>query len=86
MSNMIKESFKRNIFSKIGYLLSKKGFDDIKVKMDYKNVGGAMLIGVNGVVIKAHGSSDLQSFLSALNNAYTLVKEDIVEKIKKELN
>ena len=83
---MIKESFKRNIFSKIGYLLSKKGFDDIKVKMDYKNVGGAMLIGVNGVVIKAHGSSDYQSFLSALNNAYTLVKEDIVEKIKKELN
>ena len=54
--------------------------------MDYKNVGGAMLIGVNGVVIKAHGSSDLQSFLSALNNAYTLVNEDIVEKIKKELN
>ena len=85
MSQMIKDSFKRNIFSKIGYLLSKKGFDEIKVKMDYKNVGGAMLVGINGVVLKAHGSSDVQSFLSALNNAYVLVKEDIVSKIKKEI-
>lgn len=85
MSQMIKDAFKRNLLSKIGYLCSKKGIDGIKTKMDYKNVGGALLLGVNGVVIKAHGSSDTRSFLSALDNAYKLTKVDIVSKIKKEL-
>lgn len=85
MSMMIKDSFKRNILSKVGYLFSHKGFDEMKEKMDYKNVGGAMLLGVNGVVIKAHGSSDVKSFLSALDNAYVLTKEEIVRKIKEEL-
>lgn len=85
MSQMIKEAFKKNLLTKIGYLFSKKGIDGIKTKMDYKNVGGALLLGVNGIVIKAHGSSDARSFMSALENAYKLAKVDIVNKIKEEL-
>ena len=86
MSGMLKTAFKRNIFSMIGYLFSKKGIEEMKQKMDYKNVGGALLMGVNGVVIKAHGSSDVKSFLSALENGYKLVSVDIVNKFKEELN
>ena len=85
MSSMLKTAFKRNVFSMIGYLFSKKGIEEMKQKMDYKNVGGALLMGVNGVVIKAHGSSDVQSFLSALENGYKLVSVDIVNKFKEEL-
>ena len=86
MSSMLKTAFKRSVFSMIGYLFSKKGIEEMKQKMDYKNVGGALLMGVNGVVIKAHGSSDVQSFLSALENGYKLVSVDIVNKFKEELN
>ena len=85
MSKMIKDAFKKNVLTMIGYLFSKKGINEIKKKMDYKNVGGALLMGVNGVVIKAHGSSDVRSFLSALENGYKLVEVDIVNKFKKEL-
>lgn len=85
MSQMIKDAFKKNLLTKIGYLFSKKGIDGIKTKMDYKNVGGALLLGVNGIVIKAHGSSDARSFMSALENAYKLGKVDIVNRIKEEL-
>ena len=85
MSKMIKDAFKKNVLTMIGYLFSKKGINEIKEKMDYKNVGGALLMGVNGVVIKAHGSSDVRSFLSALENGYKLVEVDIVNKFKKEL-
>ena len=85
MSQMMKEAFKKNLLTKIGYLFSKKGIDGIKIKMDYKNVGGALLLGVNGIVIKAHGSSDARSFMSALENAYKLGKVDIVNRIKEEL-
>lgn len=86
MTAMLKDAFKKNIFTILGYLLSKGGIKEIKEKMDYKNVGGALLMGVNGVVIKAHGSSDTQSFLSALENGYKLVSVDIVNKFKEELS
>ena len=85
MSYMIKEAFTRNFLSKIGYLFCKKGISEMKEKMDYKNVGGAMLVGVNGVVIKAHGNSDVRSFLSALELSYKLVNEKIIEKFQKVL-
>lgn len=82
MSELIKESFSRNIFSKIGYLFSRKGFKMMKQKMDYKSFGGAMLLGINGVAVKAHGSSDSYSFYCALKVAYRMSKEKIVDKIK----
>ncbi|MGP1414211.1 MAG: phosphate acyltransferase PlsX [Bacillales bacterium] len=83
---MLKEAFTSSIKSKIGYLLCKKGINNIAKKMDYKNVGGALLVGVNGVVIKAHGNSDEQSFLSSLKIAENLVKADIINKFKEKLD
>ena len=85
MSQMLKEGFKTNLFTKIGYLLSKKGVDELKSRMDYKNVGGAMLVGVNKIVVKAHGSSDVRSFLSAINLTKTLVESNVIEEFKKQL-
>lgn len=82
MSGMIKEAFYRNLSSKIGYLLAKKGFDEMKEIMNYKNFGGAMLLGVNGVVVKAHGNSDAYAFEKALDLALRMAKTNIVEDIK----
>jgi glycerol-3-phosphate acyltransferase PlsX len=85
MNNMIKAAFKRNILSKIGYLLSKKGFLEMKTTMDYKTTGGAMLLGVNGVVVKAHGSSDGFSFSYALEVALKMANADVIKLIKEGL-
>ena len=82
MSEMIKDVYKKNIFTKVAYLFTKSGITEMKEKMDYKNVGGALLGGVNGVVIKAHGSCDVKCFLSALDNAHRLVVHKIVEQFK----
>lgn len=85
MSNLIKKAFKKNIFTKIGYLFSKKGIVEMKETMDYKNVGGAMLVGVNKIVVKAHGNSDSTSFLSAINLTKKLVNSKVIDEFKKEL-
>ena len=85
MANMLKAGFKKNIFTKIGYLFAKSGVDDVKRKMDYKQYGGAMLLGVNKVVVKAHGSSDEIAFFSALKVCYNLIKKDIINKMKEEM-
>lgn len=82
LTGAMKKAFKRNIFSKLGYLLAKGGFSDMSKTFDYKNTGGAILIGVNNVVVKAHGNSDPRGFYSAIHVAYKMAKAEIVSKVK----
>jgi glycerol-3-phosphate acyltransferase PlsX len=85
MSGMIKANFKKNLWTKLGYLHVRKGFKDMSETMDYKSVGGAMLLGINGVVVKAHGNSDAYSFFSALKVAKQMVDYQVVNNIKESL-
>lgn len=85
MSSMIKDAFKMSFKTKIGYLFAKKGFKKIKETMDYKKVGGAFLIGVNTIPVKAHGNSNAESFFYSIRIAYNLAKQDIVKKIRENL-
>ena len=82
---MIKGAFKRNLWTKLGYLHVRKGFNNISETMDYKSTGGAMLLGINGVVVKAHGNSDAYSFKNALRVAHQMVDYQVVNKIKESL-
>lgn len=85
MSAMLKDGFKKNIFTMLGYLLARGGVNYVRDKMDYKKYGGAMLVGVNKVVVKAHGSSDEVAFFSALSVCYDLIKKDVISKMKEEM-
>ena len=85
MSSMIKNIFKKNIFTIIGYLHVRKGVKDMSETMDYKSTGGAMLLGVNGVVVKAHGNSDDYAFYHALKVAKKLSINNISKKIEEGL-
>ena len=85
MTTLLKRAFKKNIFTKIGYLFAKSGIKEMQEKMDYKRYGGAMLLGVNKVVVKGHGSSDARSFYHAIRVTYELIKKDMISKIKEEL-
>lgn len=85
MSNMIKSAFKRNLWSKLGYLHVAKGMKEMSETMDYKSTGGAMLLGVNGVVVKAHGNSNAYSFKCAMNIVKKMAEANIIEKIKEGL-
>lgn len=82
MANMVKSAFKRNLWSKLGYLHVRKGMKEMSETMDYKSTGGAMLLGVNGVVVKAHGNSDDYSFYCAMKVAKQLVDNNVIEQIK----
>lgn len=85
MNNMIKTSFKRNLFSKVGYLLSRKGFKEMKTKMDYRKYGGAILLGIQGVVVKAHGNSNAYAFYNALRVSKEMVDAKVVAAIQEEM-
>ena len=61
------------------------GLLKLKKEMDYKEYGGAPLLGVNGVVIKAHGSSDAKALFHAIRQAKACVEGKLVETIKEGL-
>ena len=70
MGSLMKHKiFKRNFFSKIGYLLCKPGVDEVMKMMDYREIGGTQFLGIKKPVIKAHGSSDALAFRNAIKQA-----------------
>ena len=67
--------------SKIGYLLASSGINKAKKKIDHKQHNGAMLVGLNGIVVKSHGNADKVSFANAIKNTVNLVKNKINDEI-----
>jgi glycerol-3-phosphate acyltransferase PlsX len=82
MNDMIKTAFKKSPIAILGYLFAKKGFDEMKNKLDYKQYGGAMLVGLNSVVVKAHGSSNDYAFFNAFRVAKEMVERNVVNTLK----
>ena len=85
ITTMLKEELYANFKSKIGALLAKGAFVRFKKRMDYTEYGGALLLGVNGCVIKAHGSSNAHAIKSAVNQAREFIIGDLVNIIKEEI-
>lgn len=68
--------------AKLGALMLKPVLRGVKCKLDYNNQGGACFLGINKVVVKAHGASKRKSICASVLQAATLAKSGIVEKIK----
>ncbi len=82
----VKHIINGSLKTKVGGLLLKGGFNGLKDKLDYTKHGGALFIGVNKTVIKAHGSSDRNSFKKAVLQAVEYASFNIFEKITEKLN
>jgi glycerol-3-phosphate acyltransferase PlsX len=83
---MIKdEIYSAPLISKIGAVLLKPVFKKLMVKFDYKEVGGAPFLGVNGICIKAHGSSDGKAFKNAIKQTKIFSERKILDKIKDQI-
>lgn len=85
ISSLIKEGFMNSIFSKLGYILSGPSIQRATKIMDPRMHNGAMLVGLNGVVVKSHGSTDAVGFSNAIKVAISLVENKINEQITEEL-
>ncbi|ADR25245.1 phosphate acyltransferase PlsX [Mycoplasmopsis bovis] len=84
--NLLKDKIMAKPIRKFGYLFLKGAFKDVAETLDYRNVGAAWLIGLNGLSIKCHGNSDTKAYLGALNQIKLVIKNNVLEAIKKELN
>jgi len=80
--SVIKEEIKKNPLATVGALLSKPAFDKVKKRLDYAEFGGAPLLGVDGVVIVAHGRSNAKAIKNAVRVAKQAVEGEMLAAIK----
>lgn len=86
LMNGIKDAFMKNILSKLAYLGVKSGIDDMKKQFDYKEYGGAVMLGVKKPVIKAHGSADANTFKNAIKQAVWFLENNLISEMERALN
>jgi len=86
VARMLKESIKKRLTGKIGYLLLKNAFRDFKKKTDYSEYGGAPLLGVTHPCIISHGRSTSRAIKNAIIVAVEIHKKRIVEAISGEFS
>jgi len=83
---LLKDVFLSSFKTKIGALLIKSELGIFKKKLDYKEYGGAPLLGINGNVVKAHGSSDSRAIKNAIKYAEKFAYSNVTDKIFEAIN
>jgi phosphate acyltransferase len=85
VSRMLKDEVTRTARRKVGALILKGAFDDIKKRMDYSEYGGAPLLGVNGGCIVCHGRSNAKAIKNAIRVAHDFASNRIDTKIRDKI-
>lgn len=83
--DQIKDGLMSNIRSKLGGFLVRPSLQDIKKQLDYREYGGAPLLGTRKPVIKAHGSSDAYAIKNAIGKSIDFINQDIISIIEKNI-
>jgi glycerol-3-phosphate acyltransferase PlsX len=83
--DILKTGIMSSFRTKLGGVLLKPVFKKFKKDFDYKEYGGAAFLGVNGICIKAHGSSDAKAFKNAIKQATIFYDNKVVDKLKLEI-
>ncbi|MDH3820752.1 MAG: phosphate acyltransferase PlsX, partial [Gammaproteobacteria bacterium] len=77
----LKRAFTRNWFTRLQALLARNVLTSLAVEMDSRNYNGATLAGLNGIVIKSHGSADAYAFQHAIDTAIVEVRNQLPQQI-----
>ncbi len=81
----LKNAYASSLISKLGYLLSKPAINRFKTRIDPRKYNGAVLLGLNGIVVKSHGGTDAFGFSNAIGVAISLIENSYVDEIKKKI-
>ena len=82
IGKMLKQEITRGFFGKIGALLSKGNLKRFKGRLAPEEIGGAMIYGLKGVVVKAQGSSKSVGFYNGIRQAALIVRSGVLSKVQ----
>jgi len=85
MRDLLRQVFTSSIPARIGYLLARPALDRLREWMDPRRYNGAILLGLNGVVVKSHGGTDALGFAHAVDVAMDMVTHHFNDRIREGL-
>jgi phosphate acyltransferase len=85
LSVSLRQSLKSTVTSQVGALLSRKAFNEFKKRLDYSEYGGAVLLGVRGVCIIGHGSSNEKAIMNGVRVAAEFAQAEVNSGIEAAL-
>jgi glycerol-3-phosphate acyltransferase PlsX len=86
VTDLLRRAFTSSLRSKAGFALSKPALELLKVHLDPNNHNGAVFLGLNGLVVKSHGSANPKGVSNAIRVAASMVRNDITRKIGDDLD
>jgi glycerol-3-phosphate acyltransferase PlsX len=81
IGDLIRESFRHSLFSKISAVLAFNALQRLRKRMDPRRVNGGVFLGLNGTVVKSHGSADATGVSAAVRLAFQLSQSGFSEKL-----
>jgi glycerol-3-phosphate acyltransferase PlsX len=85
VGDLLKRVFNSGPLAKAGYILARGGLQRLKEWMDPRRYNGAVLLGLNGVVVKSHGGADAEGFAHAVDVAMDMISNDFNSRIAEGL-
>jgi len=85
LRRIIKEEINRRFLTKMGGLLSRPAFEGVRERVDWRNVGGCFLLGVDGVCVIGHGRSNRLAVFHALGQAARCVEKKVMDAMRELL-
>ena len=85
VTTMMRRSFKSSLLSRLGYLLARQSLKELRHKLNPQTYNGAVLLGLNGIVVKSHGSADAKGFANAIGAAVTMIRQDFMSDLKQSV-
>jgi glycerol-3-phosphate acyltransferase PlsX len=82
VGDLLKRVFTASIAAKLAYLLAKPGLNRLREWLDPRRYNGAVLLGLNGVVVKSHGGTDAEGFAHAVDVAMDMIVNRFNDRIK----
>lgn len=83
--SLLADAFRSSALTKFGYLMSRPALRALRKHLDPNNHNGAVFLGLNGIVVKSHGSATAKGFANAIGVAHDLVAGDISRRIASDL-
>ncbi|RVU06353.1 phosphate acyltransferase PlsX [Novosphingobium umbonatum] len=85
VGDLLRRSFASSLRSKIGFLISRPATELLKHQLDPNNHNGAVFLGLNGIVVKSHGSANALGVANAVGVTQRLLEEHLTERIAADL-
>ena len=86
ITQLMREEFNSNILTRIAGLFAVPVINRFRKRIDHRRYNGAVFVGLNGIVIKSHGSADALAFRQAINEAVQQVRHQVPDNIRTELS